>query len=192
MIDRTFYQGSSHLVPVEMVWPPQVFAHYPGLEKQARRRILASDLPPGTLDVKGGRTVAETVPRYRKISKNLTTWRAADPYPLARAVVLLGENDLVKLTEEYLKDPRTSRRKCRTIIADPDVPKERARKIATDLIALRGLLLQYVPEVFVCTIPPRAVPSTITYDDAIRIINQRLGDGRPPAKLIRLHDMIVR
>ena len=44
----------------------------------------------------------------------------------------------------------------------------------------------------ICTILPRAVPSTITYDDAISIINLRLGDGIPPAKLIRLHDMIVR
>ena len=102
-----------------MVWPPQVFTYHPGWEKQARRRILAADLPPGTLDVKGGRTVAETVPRYRKISRNLTTWRAANPYSLARAVVLFGGNDLIALTEEYLKDSKVSRRKCRTLIATP-------------------------------------------------------------------------
>ena len=119
MSGRTLYVGSSHLVPVEMVWPPQVFTHYPGWERQARRRILASDLPPGTLDVKGGRTVAETIPRYRQISKSLATWRAVHPHPLARAVILLGGNDLVTLTEEYLKDSGVSRKKCLTLIADP-------------------------------------------------------------------------
>ena len=191
MTDRTLYLGSSHLVPMEMVWPPQVFVHYPGREKQARRCILASDLPPDALDVKGGRTVAETVLRYRDISKNLTTWRAAHPYSLARAIILLGGN-LVKLTKEHRKDPRTPRRKCRTLIADPYVLKERNRKIARDLIALRGLLLQYVPEVYVCTILPRATPPTITFDEAIDVINQHLGDGIPPTKLIRLHEMIVK
>ena len=165
MTGRTLHLGSSHLVPVEMVWPPQVFTYHPGWEKQAQRRILAADLPPGTLDVKGGRTLGETVPRYRKMSRNLMTWRAAHPYPLARAVILLGGNDFIALTEKYLKDPKVPRRKCRTLIANSDVLQERARKIATDLIALRGLLLQYIPDVYVCTILPRAVPTTITYDD---------------------------
>ena len=119
MSGRTLYVGSSHLVPVEMVWPPQVFTHYPGWERQARRRVLAADLPPGTLDVKGGRTVAETIPRYRQVSKSLATWRAVHPYPLTRAIILLGGNDLVTLTEEYLKDSRVSRKKCLTLIADP-------------------------------------------------------------------------
>ena len=49
--------------------------------------------------------------------------------PLPSGESSLG-NDLVTQTEEYLKDPRTSRRKFRTLIADPDVLKERARKIA--------------------------------------------------------------
>ena len=192
MSGRTLYVGSSHLVPVEMVRPPQVFTYYPGWERQARRRILASDLPPSTLDVKGGRTVAETIPRYRQISRSLATWRTVHPHALARAVILLGGNDLGTLTEEYLKDSSVSRRKCLTLIADPQVLQERARKIATDLITLRGLLLQYVPDVYVCTILPRAVPTTINYDNAISIINLRLRDGIPPAKLIRLHDMVKR
>ena len=76
--------------------------------RQARRHLLASDLPPGMLDVKGGRTVAETVPRYHDLTRNLT-WRAAHPYTLARAIVLLGGNDLVTLTEEHLKDPPAQR-----------------------------------------------------------------------------------
>ena len=190
MSGRTLYVGSSHLVPVEMVWPPQVFTHYPGWERQARRRVLAADLPPGTLDVKGGRTVAETIPWYRQVSKSLATWRAVHPYPLTRVIILLGGNDLVTLTEEYLKDSRVSRKKCLTLIADPQGLRERARKIATDLITLRGLLLQYIPDVYVCTVLPRSVPTTISYDYAISIINLRLGDGIPPAKLIRLHDMV--
>ena len=35
--------------------------------------------------------------------------------------------------KEYLKDSRVSRKKCLTLIADPQVLRERARKIATDL-----------------------------------------------------------
>ena len=61
--------------------------------------------------------------------------------------------------------------------------------IAVNLITLQGLLLQFIPQVLICTILPR---SSSSIDNAISIINSRLKDGIPPSKLIRLHQMVTK
>ena len=69
---RTLYVDSSHLVLLEMVNDPPRYG--PAWETQRRRRVRQSELPPGPMDVYGGRTIAETVPRYREWTQDRATW----------------------------------------------------------------------------------------------------------------------
>ena len=114
---RTLYVGSSHLVPLEMVNDPPRYG--PAWETRRRRRVRQCDLPPGPMDVFGGRTISETVPVYREKTRDHTTWKKHHPDLIHRAVILLGGNDLVNLTEERLANPNTPRRHCHTLITNP-------------------------------------------------------------------------
>ena len=180
---RTLYVGSSHLVPLEMVNDPPRYG--PAWEFRRRRRVRQCDLPPGPMDVFGGRTISETVPVYRDWTKDRATWKTHYPDPINRAVILLGGNDLVNLTEERLANPDTPRRHCHTLIINPIILHQQAIIIARLILKLRGLLLQYVPRVFTCTLIPRDV--AINYDHPITIINDHLRDSLKSKHVIPLH-----
>ena len=180
---RTLYVGSSHLVPLEMVNDPPRYG--PAWETRRRRRVRQCDLPPGPMDVFGGRTISETVPVYREKTRDHATWKTHHPDLIHRAVILLGGNDLVNLTEERLANPNTPRRHCHTLITNPIILRQQAIIIARLIQSLRGLLLQYVPRVFTCTLIPRDV--AINYDHPITIINDHLRDSLKSKHVIPLH-----
>ena len=85
------YLGSSHLVSMEMVQPPFHFRYRGRWQIKEHRRILASDLPRGTLDVYGRCTARETLNRYEAITSSTASWREFYPYTYSHAILLLGE-----------------------------------------------------------------------------------------------------
>ena len=178
---RTLYVGSSHLVALEMVNDPPLYGS--AWETRRRRHIRQSELPPGPMDVCGARTIAETVPHYREWTRDRATWKTHYPDPIHRAIILLGGNDLVNLTQERLTSPSTPRRHCHTLIINPGILHERAISIARLIPTLRGLLLQYVPCVFTCTL----IPHNINFHHPIHIINSHLWDSMKSKHLIPLH-----
>ena len=118
-------------------------------------------------------------------TRDHTTWKKHHPDLIHRAVILLGGNDLVNLTEERLANPNTPRRHCHTLITNPIILRQQAVIIARLILSLRGLLLQYVPRVFICTLIPRDV--AINYDQPITIINDHLRDSLKSKHVIPLH-----
>ena len=120
----------------------------------------------------GGRTITETVPVYREWTRDRATWKTHYPDPINRAVIPLGGDDQVNLTKERLANTNTPRRHCHTLITNPIILRQQAIIIARLILSLRGLLLQYVPHVFTCTLIPRDV--AINFDHPVTIINDHL------------------
>ena len=177
-LPRTLYVGSSHLVPLEMA--PQELEYGPMWQTRRRRRLLASDLPPGTLDVQEGRTAAEVLEQYRAMTASLQTWREVHPYPLRRAIVLLGDEDLRTLFQERRDDPGIP------IIEQLAADREIVVTISSRILSIRGQLLQYIPKVYVCTIIPQQAQSD-RFNNVVRQINDRIRDSLRSKYLIHLH-----
>ena len=188
---NTLYLGSSHLVPVEMVEPPFRFRYHGRWQVTQRRRILASDLPRGTLDVYGGRTARETFQQYQAISSSTASWREFHPFTYSHAIILLGGNDLVELYEEYQANPSTPRKDLITPIKDPIRFRTIALDIARTLLRIRQFLQRFIPKVLICTlIPRRAQPVQI--NRATRLINRRLLRSLSSQDIIPLHRHLTR
>ena len=181
---RTLYVGSSHLVPLDMVNEPPRYG--PEWETQHRRRIRRSYLPPGPMDVCGGRTIVETVPLYREWTRDLATWRSHCPDPITRAVILLGGK------WSYQPDPRKA--------DEPKHPKEvlllpHLQLWHTSSTCHRNRLQcaqAHGPVASIRTTSPLMHPMhrathPVCYDYPIDIINDRIRDSMSSNQLIPLN-----